>query len=62
MMWFQITLPGALPVVLLMLAAAGCHNTWEGVKADTRHDLEKTGQKLDKAADKIEGHQKKDGG
>jgi predicted small secreted protein len=51
-----------LPVALLMLAAAGCHNTWEGVKADTRHDLEKTGQKLDKAADKLDEHAKRDGG
>jgi predicted small secreted protein len=62
MMRFHSLLLVSLSVALLMLTAAGCHNTWQGVKADTRHDLEKTGQKLDKAADKIEGHDKKDGG
>lgn len=31
-----------------MLAAAGCHNTAEGIKADTRRALDKIDQKLDK--------------
>jgi hypothetical protein len=58
MMRFQSTL--LVAAALLMLAIAGCHNTAQGVKADTRRALEKTGQKLEKAGDKIEGHERKD--
>lgn len=46
----------------LILAVAACHNTFEGVKADTRHDLDKTGHALQKAGDKIDSHEAKDGG
>ena len=48
-------------VGVVMLAIAGCHNTFQGVKEDTRRDLDKTGQKLEKAGDKIDGHERKDG-
>jgi|HubBroStandDraft_6_1064221.scaffolds.fasta_scaffold3101013_1 hypothetical protein len=53
----QLTL---LPAVLLFLAAAGCHNTAEGVKADTRNALDKTGHALQKAGDKVDPDTKKD--
>jgi hypothetical protein len=46
---------------LLMLAVYGCHDTWQGVKTDTRRALDKTGQKLEKAGDKIDGPSKKNG-
>lgn len=54
---------GLRPVVLLevafLLGVAACHNTFQGVKEDTRRDLDKTGQKLEKAGDKIDGHETK---
>lgn len=49
-----------VPAALLGLAIAGCHNTAQGVKADTRRALDKVGQKLEKAGDKIDRHAKKD--
>jgi hypothetical protein len=42
--------------LLFMLAAVGCHNTAQGVKADTSRALHKTGEGLDKAGDKIDRH------
>jgi predicted small secreted protein len=45
---------------LLMLATAACHNTAQGVKADTQRALDKTGKALERAGDKIDGHRKKD--
>ena len=33
---------------------AGCHNTAQGIKADTRHDLQKTQHAVQKVGDKIE--------
>jgi hypothetical protein len=51
---------GMAALVLLLLAAVGCHNTARGVKADTEHALEKTGQGLEKAGHKIGGHRKDD--
>jgi predicted small secreted protein len=39
-----------------MLAVTACHNTWQGVKTDTRRALDKTGQKVEKEGDKIGGH------
>lgn len=56
---FQSTL--LVVAALLMLSIAGCHNTAQGVKADTRNALDKTGRGLEKAGDKIDGHTKKDG-
>jgi predicted small secreted protein len=47
---------------VVALATAGCHNTFQGVKEDTRRDLDKVGEKLEKAGDKIDGHDRKDGG
>jgi predicted small secreted protein len=49
-----------VPAALLGLAIAGCHNTAQGVKADTGRALDKVGQKLEKAGDKIDRHAKKD--
>src|SRR4029077_16272904 len=43
--------------LLLVLAAAGCHNTARGVKADTSRALVRTGQGLEKAGDRIVGRQ-----
>jgi hypothetical protein len=47
---------------MMTLLAAGCHNTWEGAKTDTKRALDKTGKGLEKAADKIDGREAKDGG
>lgn len=33
---------------IVMLEAAGCHHTAEGIKADTRRAVDKIDQKLDK--------------
>jgi predicted small secreted protein len=46
--------------LLVLCCAAGCHNTAQGIKEDTKRALDKTGNALQKAADKIGG--KKDGG
>ena len=48
-----------LAAALLMLVTAACHNTAQGVKADTRRALDKTGKALERAGDKIDGHPKK---
>ncbi len=48
-----------LPAPLLSL---GCHDTWQGVKSDTKRALDKTGKGLEKASDKIDGKAAKDGG
>jgi hypothetical protein len=37
---------------------AGCHNTARGVRADARRALEKTGQELEKAGEKIDRHKR----
>jgi hypothetical protein len=50
----------SVATTLLMLATAACHNTAQGVKADTRRALDKTGKALERAGDKIDGHPKKD--
>jgi hypothetical protein len=50
---------GLLVAAALMLAITGCHNTAQGVKADTRRALDKMGEGLEKAGDKIDGHEKK---
>jgi predicted small secreted protein len=46
--------------LLLLLAAASCHNTAQGVKEDTKRALDKTGAGLEKAGDKIDGHRRDD--
>jgi len=50
----------ALLLAATVLAIAACHNTAQGVKADTRRALDKTGRALEKAGDKVDGHPKKD--
>lgn len=44
---------------LLMLSITACHNTGQGIKADTRRAIEKIDQKLD-PDDKKNAPQKKD--
>jgi predicted small secreted protein len=44
-----------LAALLALPNAGGCHNTAQGIKEDTKRALDKTGQKLEKAADKIGG-------
>jgi predicted small secreted protein len=44
--------------LLFVLLAIGCHNTAQGVKADTKRALDKTGEGLEKAGDKIDGHKR----
>jgi predicted small secreted protein len=45
--------------VCAVLLSVGCHNTWQGVKKDTRHALQKTGAGLKKAGQKLETSVKK---
>jgi len=45
--------------VVCALGAAGCRNTWNGVKQDSRTAVEKTGHGLQKAGTKIENSVKK---
>ncbi len=40
------------------VAVVGCHNTAQGVKADTTKALHKTGEKLEKTGDKIDGNKR----
>jgi len=55
---YQSTL--LVAATLSLASLAGCHNTAQGVKADTRNALDKTGQELQKAGDKIDGKGKRD--
>jgi hypothetical protein len=41
-------------IALCLGSAVGCHNTAQGVKADTKRALDKTGEKLQKTGDKID--------
>jgi predicted small secreted protein len=43
----------AIVFLSVLAPTAGCHNTARGIKADTAHALHKTGEKVDRAADKI---------
>jgi predicted small secreted protein len=45
----------ATPLLALsfVMALAACGDTWEGAKKDTGENLEKTGQALEKAGDKV---------
>jgi predicted small secreted protein len=49
-----------LVAALWMLSVTGCHNTAQGVKADTRNALDKTGHELQKAGDKVDRNAKRD--
>jgi predicted small secreted protein len=49
-----------MAALLLVVAAAACHNTARGVRADTKRALDKTGAGLEKAGDKIGGHRRDD--
>lgn len=53
-----------LTVWATLAPSTACHNTWRGVKTDTKRALDKTGHELEKAGDKVEGHpdhERKDG-
>ena len=52
--------PFLVVAALSMLSVAGCHNTAQGVKADTRNALDKTGHELQKAGDKVDRSVKRD--
>ena len=54
--------PTALVLVasIAMLEVAGCHNTAEGIKADTRRAVDKIDQKLDKDRGPSDQRAKKD--
>ena len=41
-----------------LASVVACHNTAQGVKADTKRALDKTGEKLEKTGDKIDGNKK----
>ena len=49
-------LHGSICMLLLLLGAAACHNTARGVREDTSRALQKTGEGLEKAGDRIGGH------
>ena len=50
----------ALAVVTVgAVLVIGCHNTAQGVKADTRNAVQKTGHGVEKAGQKIENAGKK---
>jgi predicted small secreted protein len=46
-------------VALAALGGFGCHNTWQGVKEDTRHAVHETGHGVEKAGRKMEGADRK---
>lgn len=51
------------PLLAALALCSGCHNTAQGVKEDTKRALDKTGDALHKAADKIDGSKDaRDGG
>jgi hypothetical protein len=52
--------PLLVVAALAMLGVTGCHNTAQGVKADTRNALDKTGHELQKVGDKVDPRTKKD--
>jgi predicted small secreted protein len=52
---FRVLLASAL----LCSICAACHNTAQGVKADTRNDVQKTGHAVEKTGEKIENEGKK---
>ncbi|HEY8042300.1 MAG TPA: hypothetical protein VIF15_21000 [Polyangiaceae bacterium] len=41
-------------IIAAMFVAGGCHNTARGVKEDTAHALHKSGEKIEKAGDKLD--------
>jgi len=55
-------LTGLVLVLAALAASAACHSTLEGVKDDTHRNLKKAGQEIEKAGDRIEGHESTDGG
>jgi hypothetical protein len=42
-----------LSVIAFAIGVAGCGSTWEGLKADTSKNLEKTGEAIDKAGESM---------
>ncbi len=37
------------------LSGLACHHTGQGIKADVKHDVQKTGQGVERVGEKIEG-------
>jgi predicted small secreted protein len=52
----QVVLPAAL---LVGFACAACHNTAQGVKADTRNAVQRAGHAVERTGEKIENAGKK---
>ena len=50
---------GACLIFIGLSVLGGCHNTAQGVKADTKKALHKTGHGIEKAGDKIDDKEKK---
>lgn len=46
--WLRVVLGLAL-----LVSVAACGDTWSGVKKDTGENLEKTGQAIEKAGEKV---------
>jgi len=51
--WRQ--LPSALFLLAFAAAAAGCDDTWRGLKQDTGENLERTGEAIDRAGERVQG-------
>ena len=45
---------GMVVLAAALLVPLGCHNTAQGIKADTKRALDKTSEKLHRASDKID--------
>lgn len=50
---------GPVVVVFGGIATVGCHDTWQGVKDDTRNAVHKTGEGVEKVGEKLEGADRK---
>lgn len=48
-------LSGPLFLLAFAVSAAGCDDTWRGLKQDTGENLEKTGEALERAGEKVQG-------
>jgi len=48
-------LSGSLILLAFAASLSGCDDTWRGLKRDTGENLEKTGDALDRAGEKVKG-------
>lgn len=53
--WRNLT--GSLFLLAFAASLTGCDDTWRGLKRDTGENLEKTGEALDRAGEKVQGEE-----